>query len=435
MKVLLASIPATGHFNPVLVVAHILKKAGHEPVIYTSKLFRDKTEAAGIPFFPLPEEADQAVLDEIASFLKRNRCAPGPEERLSILKTVFVDPMPFQFRGLREVLREFPADLVVHETCFCGVFPLLLGPRSERPGSAYLGISALSLPREDGAPWGPGLIPTKDPAKWKEYAKIAQEIREQGELPLKQYADRMLADLGRPGLPGGLFESAALLADIILQPCGRSFEPPLREPAPKVHFIGPLVPESSGHVPQGLIEAKKAGQKVVLVSQGTIANNDLGKLLAPAIQAFRDRDDFLVLTTTGGKAIEEIPCSIPSNAVVSKFLNFSAILPYVDVLVAYASYGTVTQALSFGVPMVVAGKGEDKPEVAARVTWTGCGIDLATDDPTPEQVRDAVDRILAQPAYRARAGELAQEFARHDTAHEVTKLLEALVAEHAALAA
>jgi MGT family glycosyltransferase len=434
MKVLLASIPATGHFNPLLVVARILKNAGHEPAIYTSKLFRDKTEAAGIPFFPLPADADQVVQDKIADFLKRNRYAAGPEERLSIFKSVFVDPMPFQFRGLQAVLRKFPADLVMYETGFCGVFPLLLGPRSERPACAYLGISALTLPREDGAPWGPGLIPTKDPAKWEEYAKVAQEINEQKELPLKQYTDRRLAELGRPGLPGGVFESAALLADIILQPCGPSFEPPLREPAPKVHFIGPLVPEGSGDVPQGLKEAKMAGRKVVLVSQGTIANNDLGKLLAPVIQAFGDREDFLVLATTGGKAIEEIPCSIPSNTVASKFLNFSAILSYVDVLVAYASYGTVTQALSFGVPMVVAGKGEDKPEVAARVTWTGCGIDLATDNPTPEQVRDAVDRILAQPAYRARAGELAQESARHDTARELTTLLEALVAEHTALA-
>jgi UDP:flavonoid glycosyltransferase YjiC (YdhE family) len=83
--------------------------------------------------------------------------------------------------------------------------------------------------------------------------------------------------------------------------------------------------------------------------------------------------------------------------------------------------------------MVVAGKGEDKPEVAARITWTGCGIDLATDNPTPEPMREAVDRILAQPAYRTRAGELARESARHDTAREVTTLLEGLVAEHAAL--
>ena len=39
-------------------------------------------------------------------------------------------------------------------------------------------------------------------------------------------------------------------------------------------------------------------------------------------------------------------------------------------LVAFGSYGTVTQTLSFGVPMVVVGMGEDKPEVGARVTST-----------------------------------------------------------------
>ncbi|HEX4200438.1 MAG TPA: hypothetical protein VHY59_02890, partial [Chthoniobacterales bacterium] len=280
-KVLLASIPATGHFNPLLVVARILKKAGHEPVIYTSKLFRDKTKAAGIPFLPLPEEADQAVLDKMAYFLKRNRYAPGPVERLSIFKTVFVDPMPFQFHGLQAVLREFPADLVVHETGFCGVFPLLLGPRSERPASAYLGISALNLPREDGAPWGPGLIPTKDPAKWKEYAKIAQEINEQKELPLKQYADRMLADLARPGLPGRLFESAALLADIILQPCGPSFEFPLREPAPKVHFIGPLVPEGSGRDTAGAGRSEKSGAESGLSQPGNNCQQRSWKAVGP----------------------------------------------------------------------------------------------------------------------------------------------------------
>jgi UDP:flavonoid glycosyltransferase YjiC (YdhE family) len=82
---------------------------------------------------------------------------------------------------------------------------------------------------------------------------------------------------------------------------------------------------------------------------------------------------------------------------------------------------------------VVAGKGEDKPEVAARVTWTGTGIDLATDMPTPEQVRAAVDQILAKPEYRACAQKLAQEFASYDSAKRLTELVEALVAEQEVL--
>jgi UDP:flavonoid glycosyltransferase YjiC (YdhE family) len=103
------------------------------------------------------------------------------------------------------------------------------------------------------------------------------------------------------------------------------------------------------------------------------------------------------------------------------------------VLVAFGSYGTVTQALSFGVPMVVAGKGEDKPEVGARVTWTRTGIDLATDTPTPEQIRDAVDQILATPQYRTCAQELARKFASYDPAKRLTELVETLVAEQEVL--
>jgi UDP:flavonoid glycosyltransferase YjiC (YdhE family) len=433
MKVLLASVPLTGHFSPVLVAARHMKKAGHETAIYTSSLYREKVEAAGIRFFPLPEEADQGVLDTTAGFLKRNRYAPDVKERVAGMKAIFVDPMISQFQGLQEILKKFPADLVVHETSFCGVFPMLLGPRSERPASAYLGITTLALDREDGAPWGPGLVPTNDETKRKEYAEVAREVNETKEFPLMAEADRLLAGLGLPGLPGSLWASAALLADIVMQPCVPSFEFPLRKPAQKVHFIGSLVPEGWGDMPPGLKEAKAAGRKVVLVSQGTVANNDLGKLLGPVIQGLGDRDDFLTLATTGGKPVEEIPCPLTPNTVASQFLNFSAILPYVDVLVALGSYGTVTQALSFGVPMVIAGMGEDKPEVGVRVTATGCGIYLATDTPTPEQIQDAVGQILARPEYRANAEKLRQEFAALDTAKELTRLLESLVEEELAV--
>jgi UDP:flavonoid glycosyltransferase YjiC (YdhE family) len=83
--------------------------------------------------------------------------------------------------------------------------------------------------------------------------------------------------------------------------------------------------------------------------------------------------------------------------------------------------------------MVVAGMGEDKPEVAARVVSTGTGINLATDTPTAEQIRDAVHQILVKPEYRACAQELAEEFASYDPAQSLAELVEALVAEQEVL--
>jgi UDP:flavonoid glycosyltransferase YjiC (YdhE family) len=433
MKILLASIPATGHFNAIFVAALILKEAGHETAIYTSVIFRDKIEKAGVRFIPLPEDADQGVRDFIASFFEKHKVTPGPEERVKFSRGAVIDPLISQFRGLQAILKEFPAEVVIHETGFCGVLPMLLGPRSERPASVYLGITTLHLERADGAPSGPGLLPSEDPEKRKEYAEIARELDETRELPTRRAADKVLVDIGLPSLPASLYTSVAVLADLILQPCTPSFEFPLREPEEKLHFIGALLPSRAGDVPEQIKEAKKAGRKIVLVSQGTLANNDLGKLLAPTILGLGDREDLLILVTTGGKPIEDIPCALAPNTIASQYLNFGQILPDVDVLVAFGSYGTVTQTLSFGVPMVLVGKGEDKPEVAARITWTGTGIDLATDTPTPEQIRDAVNQILTKPEYRACAQKLGREFASYDSAKLLPELVEALVTEQKVL--
>jgi MGT family glycosyltransferase len=432
MKVLLTSSPVTGHVNPVLVAARVLKNAGHTVAIYTGTLFREKIEAAGIKFFALPTDVDFDMRDIAATFPEWKELTGLPQLRYGI-KAVFVDSIPSQFRGLRAVLREYEADLIVHETSFGGILPLLLGPRSLRPPIAYLGISSSQMPREDGAPWGSGLPPATSAVQLVEYAAAAKEIITELTNPVREHTDRTLHAMGVEPLPGPLFESMATLADLMLQPCVPGFEYPQHDHDDRLQFIGALVPEGSGDAPARVKEAKREGKKVILVSQGTVANDDLGKLLAPAIRAFGDRKDFLILVTTGGKPLDMIPTPLTQNTIASQFLNFREILPDVDVLVAFASYGTVTQALSFGVPMVVTGLGEDKPEVGARVQWTGTGIYLRTNFPTVEEVRDAVGQVLSDEKYRVRAKDLAGEFSLYDAARELPQALEQLVGEEAAL--
>jgi UDP:flavonoid glycosyltransferase YjiC (YdhE family) len=252
--------------------------------------------------------------------------------------------------------------------------------------------------------------------------------------PAREHANRYLRELGAASLPASIFECMVFLADVYLQPCVPSMVYPLLNPISNLHFIGALFPEGSGDVPAEAKAAKAAGRRVVLVSQGTLANQDLGLLAAPVIQALGDREDLLILVTTGGRPVNSIPCALSKNTVVSSFLNFREILPYVDVLVALGGYGTVTQALTFGVPMVLAGLSEDKPEIGAQVVSAGSGISLRTDTPTPEQLRDSVEQILSEPSYRTNAKRLKAEFAEHDSAKELLQLLEAVVSKRAAFA-
>ncbi len=60
---------------------------------------------------------------------------------------------------------------------------------------------------------------------------------------------------------------------------------------------------------------------------------------------------------------------MPSNTYVAEHIPHDLLLPKVDVMVTNGGYGAVQRALSTGVPLVVAGNTEDKPEVAAR--WHG----------------------------------------------------------------
>jgi UDP:flavonoid glycosyltransferase YjiC (YdhE family) len=58
MKILIASMPATGHVNPMLAIARILMTDGHEVAVYTGSAFRARVEAARAEFFSLPPDAD-----------------------------------------------------------------------------------------------------------------------------------------------------------------------------------------------------------------------------------------------------------------------------------------------------------------------------------------------------------------------------------------
>src|SRR4029077_19417837 len=100
---------------------------------------------------------------------------------------------------------------------------------------------------------------------------------------------------------------------------------------------------------------------------------------------------------------------------LASFLPFEWLLPRVDVLVTNGGYGSGNQAMSFGIPLVTAGLTEDKADVNARVAWSGVGLNLATNEPTREALREAVRTVLDRPAYRLRASQMADEFAGIDT--------------------
>jgi UDP:flavonoid glycosyltransferase YjiC (YdhE family) len=118
---------------------------------------------------------------------------------------------------------------------------------------------------------------------------------------------------------------------------------------------------------------------------------------------------------------------IPANARVATFLPYAHLLPRVSIVITNAGFGGVQLALAHGIPLIAAGGSEEKPEVAARVAWTGAGLDLRTATPTPHRLRDAVRTLLREPRYRESARRLQLETADYDASILAVAAIESLL--------
>ena len=421
MKILIASTGVPGHLNPLLAAASIFMKHGHEVAVQTSTELQPMVEAAGVTFLPEIPEANTFVGYFIANFPERQDRAPGMEMIGFDVEHFFARNLPAQATSLKSALRQFPADLIVADSTYWGTFPLLLEPRESRPAIAHLGISCLNLASGKNLPQRPGSS--------EEERRAEREQRERVILkPVQIAVDRALASVGCPPLPCPVMETVSVLSDLYLHPGIESFEyPDTDDSSSKVHFIGPLpLVAGQAELPdwwEGLDKTKR----LVLVTQGTIANRDLGQLIGPALTALADEKDLVVLVATGGAEFDSIPVALPANARVASFLPYGQVMPHIDLLITNGGYGTVNMALAHGIPIVSAGLTEDKEEVSAHVQWAGVGLDLRTSEATPAALHAAAREILDTPGYRDQAKRFALEFASHDTETELLRHVEACV--------
>jgi UDP:flavonoid glycosyltransferase YjiC (YdhE family) len=164
---------------------------------------------------------------------------------------------------------------------------------------------------------------------------------------------------------------------------------------------------------------------LVLVTQGTVAT-DPDELLLPTLRAL-EHEPVQVVAVTGGPE-PSLLGQLPANARVERYIPFAALMGHVDVYVTNGGYGGLHFALSHGVPVLSAGATEDKPDLAARVSWSGAGIGMRAQRANPAKVRAAVRRLLDEDRFRARAQALADEMAACDGPARSSELLEALVA-------
>src|SRR4029079_8498018 len=169
MKILIASTPATGHLNPLLAIGRFLINEGHEIAFLSGSALRSPIERIGAAFYAPPTRADCDLRDFATVAPELKTIPPGPEWLRVAMQRIFVDAIPAQHHGMQQVLRDFPAEIILGDDMLFGVLPMLLGPRSQQRQIVLWGPLSLHWPREDGAPHLPGFPPAATQEEREDY--------------------------------------------------------------------------------------------------------------------------------------------------------------------------------------------------------------------------------------------------------------------------
>lgn len=424
-RILFGSAPASGHVGPGLPIARELVARGHDVVWYTGARFRGKVEATGARHAAFVRGRDFDETDLDGELPGRGEKKTGIPQLKFDIRVLFIDPIGGYLPDLRDLHEAEPFDAVVVEPTFMA--GAMLAEEHGLPWAVY-GIIPLIARSVDTAPTGLGLSPMRGPLGRLRNGALNLFVERVVFASEQRRLQQIRGELGFTPMREFFFNHAATHAPLFLQGGIPEFEYPRRDLSTNVRFVGALLPDPPGTstLPDWWDDLD-GDRPVVVVTQGTV-KVDPRFLLYPAINALRD-DDILVVATTGGLPPEDVPARYHADNVrIVPFVPFVDLLPKADVFVTNGGYGGVQQALAHGVPVVAAGITEGKVEVAARVGWSGAGLNLRSERPEPDRIRGAVRRLLDEPSFRQRAGELRRAYAGYDGPTLASDHLESLLA-------
>ncbi|MHC4174254.1 MAG: glycosyltransferase [Planctomycetota bacterium] len=409
---------ATGHVTPSMPIARELVECGHEIAWITGRQYQASVESCGATFHPYPKELDPDGM-EIYDFFPELKRLKGLAQMKYWIKHVFLDACSRSIETIDEVLADFSADVLLGDTIAFGLYFC-----SEKRGLPFALISLLPLamPSRDIAPWGLGLLPGKSIVTKTRNRLLNWLVAHIALRDITTYANRTLRKLGLEQLNGPFFYSMFENSQLFLHLSTPAFEYPRAEQDEKLHYVGPILPLPNPTFQPPLWWSDLDDPRpVILVNQGTIAK-DLNDLVVPTIAGLRSERMLVVAVPVEEGQLGERP----ENTRTEPFIPFGHLLPYVDVMVTNGGYGGTQRALAQGIPLVVSGETDDKMEVAARVEWSGAGINLRKKRPSADEIRNAVKEVLANPTYRENAKRIQADFAKYNAPAKAAELLEAL---------
>ena len=411
MRILFASMPADGHFNPLTGIAANLADRGHDVRWYAGPAYGAKLDRLGMRYFPY-QRATEVMASNLNDLFPERASLKGPKLISLDLEALFVSQVENHFQDMVDLRQEWPFDALV---CDGAVYAELLVAESLQIPVFAVGLTMV-MPDANGPPPFFGLRPARTPVGHLHHAVVRRMLAGGMKAGTTHY-NQILAKHGiAPIRPDGFPHEPMLRTRRVFLNGSPGLEFPGYQPLANAEYAGPLVPARRATGARAVLPdiVVDTSNRVVAVSQGTVDNTDPGKLIVPTIEALKD-SPYVVVATTAGAGTAELRARYPlPNVVIEDYIDYDDLFAHVDVFVTSGGFGSNLAAFLHGVPVVGAGKREGKNDINARVGYNKLGIDLRSEHPKPAAIRKAVQSVLDDPSYAANVAKVRAELRTYD---------------------
>ena len=370
-KIVFFCIPAHGHTNPTLAVVRELIAQGHQVWYYSYEPLREKIEQTGAQFIP----CDAYDFELKLSPQDGARIATD----LALATKVLVETTLALDGPVCAQLRELEPDCIVGDSM--AIWGRLLALK-------------LNIP----------FVSSTTTFAFNRYsAKIMRQSPKEAfsllfSLPKINRQLKRLRDAGFPIknvldiLQNSNDTHTIVYTSPGFQPCADTF-------SDRYSFVGPLI--------RPITEPfHKQAAPLVYISMGTV-NNDLLPLYQRCIEAFRAFSGQVVLSV-GSLVDRSAFGALPPHISVHEHVDQIAVLEQADLFITHCGMNSVSEALSFGVPLLMLPQTPEQTGVAARVEQLHAG--MPGDASSADALAAAARELLEQPAFRENAQKIAADF-------------------------
>lgn len=393
MKIVIAAFGSLGDLHPMLALAIELRGRGHEVLINTLEVYREKIDALGFEFQPLRPEVDPEIDRE---FAREMMDAKTGSEKL--LKEFLLPNLRPMYEDLMKATRG--ADLFISGEV---VFPA----KSVVEKTGIKWISTTLAPGSFLSAYDPFVPPT---AQWLKHFrflgapfhrvmfKLARRTVESWLEPYRKF--RRELGLNENHNPIFFEKSSDLLNLAMFSKVIGKPQPDWHRPTLQTGFCFYDGQDDLGKMPEGLPEFLDAGEPPIIFTLGSAAVMDARDFFEESAKAARILKRRAVLLYG---VFNEPPKILDENIAGFDYAPYSKVFPRAACVVHQGGIGTTAQVLRAGIPALIMPFSHDQPDNAARAERIGTAKTISREKYTAQNAARVLRELLSDLSYKANA--------------------------------